>query len=295
MKRLSTLLARALLVGLGLLGICGFTTLFGISKATAFTPQAASPSFVRIIHASPFVGTADVFVDGSKLLSSFPFGQVTGYATIPPGPHKVQIALVGKGIGASALTETLSVSPGVAYTVAAIGTQASNLSLQVFVDDNTLSPGTAKLRAYELSPDAGSVMVSSSGKMLVNGISYQNASDYLVVPAGAYTFDVSSSTNSATLSTSATLGANMVASLFVVGMFNGTPKSELVSAQTAGLPGVPNTGSDPNAFSPVDAAQGQPPTSSMPWLWPLGIAVLLFVGSGFFLRRVTTKRDPGSR
>lgn len=295
MKRLSTLLARALLVGLGLLGICGFTTLFGISKATAFTPQAASPSFVRIIHASPFVGTADVFVDGSKLLSSFPFGQITGYATIPPGPHKVQIALVGKGIGASALTETLSVSPGVAYTVAAIGTQASNLSLQVFVDDNTLSPGTAKLRAYELSPDAGSVMVSSSGKMLVNGISYQNASDYLVVPAGAYTFDVSSSTNSATLSTSATLGANMVASLFVVGMFNGTPKSELVSAQTAGLPGVPNTGSDPNAFSPADAAQGQPSTSSVPWLWPLGIAVLLFVGSGFFLRRVTTKRDPGSR
>ena len=295
MKRLSTLLARALLVGLGLLGICGFTTLFGISKATAFMPQAASPSFVRIIHASPFVGTADVFVDGSKLLSSFPFGQVTGSATIPPGPHKVQIALVGTGIGASALTQTLSVSPGVAYTVAAIGTQASNLSLQVFVDDNTLSPGTAKLRAYELSPDAGSVMVSSSGKMLVNGISYQNASDYLVVPAGAYTFDVSSSTNSATLSTSATLGANMVASLFVVGMFNGTPKSELVSAQTAGLPGVPNTGSDPNTFSPVDAAQGQPPTSSMPWLWPLGIAVLLFVGSGFFLRRVTTKRDPGSR
>ena len=295
MKRLSGLLARVLLVGLGLLGICGFTTLFGISKAEAFTPQAASPSFVRIIHASPFVGTADVFVDGSKLLSSFPFGQVTGYATVPPGPHKVQIALVGKGIGASALTETLSVSPGVAYTVAAIGTQASNLSLQVFVDNNVLSPGTAKFRTYELSPDAGSVTVTSGGKMLVNGISYQNASNYLVVPAGAYTFDVSSSANNATLSTSATLSANMVASLFVVGLFNGTPKSELVSAQTAGLPGVPNTGSDPNAVSQAGAAQGQSPTSSIPWLWPLAIAALLFVGSGYFIRRVTTKRGSGSR
>jgi len=41
---------------------------------------AESPTFVCIIHASPFVGTADVFVDGSKLLSSFPFGQVTNYA-----------------------------------------------------------------------------------------------------------------------------------------------------------------------------------------------------------------------
>lgn len=295
MNRLSDLLARVLLVGLGLLGICGFTALFGISKAEAYTPQTASPSFVRIIHASPFVGTADVFVDGSKLLSSFPFGQITGYASIPPGPHKVQIALVGKGIGASALTETLSVSPGVAYTIAAIGTQANNLSLQVFVDDNVISPGMARFRTYELSPDAGSVSVSSGGKMLVNGISYQNASNYLVVPSGAYTFDVSSSANNATLSTSATLGANMIASLFVVGMFNGTPKSELVNAQTAALPGVPNTGSDPNALSPVGAAHAQSPTSSLPWLWPLGIAALLFVGSGFFLRRATTKRGSSSR
>ncbi len=295
MKRLSDLLARVMLVGLGLLGICGFTTLFGISQASALTTQAASPSFVRIIHASPFVGTADVFVDGSKLLSSFPFGQVTGYATIPPGPHKVQIALVGKGIGASALTETLSVSPGVAYTIAAIGTQASNLSLQVFVDDNVISPGMARFRTYELSPDAGSVSVASGGKMLVSGINYQNASNYLVVPAGAYTFDVSSTANNATLSTSTTLGANMVTSLFVVGMFNGTPKSELVSAQTAALPGVPNTGSDPNALSQVGAAHAQSSTSTIPWLWSLGIAALLFVGSVFFLRRVATKRGLGGR
>ena len=270
-------------------GACAFIFLFATQTRLA---SAASPSFVRIIHASPFVGTSDVFVDGSKLLSSFPFGQVTGYATIPPGPHKVQIALVGKGIGASALTETLSVSPGVAYTVAAIGTQASNLSLQVFVDNNFLSSGTAKLRVYELSPDAGAVTVTAAGKTLLSGISYQNASDYLVIPAGGYTFDVSSPANNATLSTSTALNANMIASLFVVGMFNGSPKSELVTSQTAGLPGVPNTGSDPNAVSSADAAHGQP---LIPWLWPLGIASLLLIGSGFFIRRVRTKRSAGSQ
>lgn len=291
MKRSFALLVSNLFLGLGLLGLCGLAAIFGVQQASAST-KAASPSFVRIIHASPFVGTADVFVDGSKLLSSFPFGQVTGYVTIPPGPHKVQIALVGKGIGASALTETLSVSPGVAYTVAAIGTQASNLSLQVFVDNNFLSLGSSKLRVYELSPDAGAVTVTAGGKTLLSGISYQNASNYLVIPAGGYTFEVSSSANNATISTSATLGANMIASLFVVGMFNGSPKSELVSSQAAGLPGVPNTGSDPNAISQVDAAHGLPP---LLWLWPLGIAALLFVGSGFFLRHASTKRGSGGR
>src|SRR5258708_37772102 len=220
MKQLSAFLVRNLLLGLSLLWICGFTVLFGVQPVSDSGSQGTSSSFVGIIHASPVVGTADVFVDGSKLLSSFPFGQITGYASIPPGPHKVQIALVGKGIGAAALTETLSVSPGAAYTVAAIGTQPSNLSLQVFVDNNFLSPGTAKLRAYELSPDAGLVTVAAAGKTLLSGISYQDASNYLVIPAGGYAFDVSSPTNNATLSTSATLNANMVASLFVVVMFN---------------------------------------------------------------------------
>src|SRR5947209_7124219 len=195
------------------LGVLALIASFGIQAKPS--SQATSPSFVRIIHASPFVGTADVFVDGSKLLSSFGFGAVTDYATIPPGPHKVQIALVGKGIGASALTETLSVNPGSAYTVAAIGTQASDLSLQVFVDSNVLATGTTKFRVYQLSPDAGSVTVAAGGRMLVNGISYQNASNYLVIPAGGYTFAVNSPTNNATLSASATLNTNKVASLFV--------------------------------------------------------------------------------
>src|SRR6266702_7165239 len=166
MKRLSTLLVGNLLLGFGVLGLCGLVAFSGVQKVSA-SSQATSPSFVRIIHASPFVGTADVFVDGSKLLSSFGFGAVTDYATVPPGPHKVQIALVGKGIGASALTETLSVNPGAAYTVAAIGAQANNLSLQVFVDNNVLATGAAKLRAYQLSPDAGPVTVAAGGKTLL--------------------------------------------------------------------------------------------------------------------------------
>jgi len=288
-KRLSTLLVGNLLLGFGLLGIGSLIAFSGVQSVSA-SSQATSPSFVRIIHASPFVGTADVFVDGSKLLSSFGFGAVTDYATVPPGPHKVQIALVGKGIGASALTQTLSVNPGAAYTVAAIGAQANNLSLQVFVDNNVLAAGTTKLRVYQLSPDAGPVTVAAGGNMLVNGISYQNASNYLVVQPGGYTFDVNSPTNNAMLSTSATLTANKVESLFVVGMFNGTPKSQLVTAQTAGLPGVPNTGSDPNAVSST-----APAPSPLPWAWPVGIASLLLIGSGVFLRKVLAKRSARSR
>src|SRR6266702_8474283 len=196
MKRAFVLLVSHLFLGLGVIGFVAFAALFSTQRQSA---SAQSPSYVRVIHASPFVGTADVFVDGAKLLSSFQFGAVTDYVAVPAGPHKVQIALVGKGIGASVISETLAVSPGVAYTVAATGATPSSLALQAFIDNNLLSPGTAKLRVYQLSPDAGSVSMDTGGNSLLSGIGYQSASNYLAISAGSYTLGVDSSTNSASL------------------------------------------------------------------------------------------------
>lgn len=284
-RRIFALPLSYLLLGLGLLSICFLAVSPGAQTFAASDHTATSPSFVRIIHASPDVGTADVFVDGSKLLSSFAFGAVTGYVSIPPGPHKVQIALVGKGIGASVITQTLNVSPGVAYTVAAIGTKATGLSLEVFVDNNYIASGATKFRVYQLSPDAGSVSVAAGNNTLLSGISYKNASNYLQVSTGSYTFQVNSPNNNATLTASTTLEANTIASLFVVGMFNGAPKSALVTAQTQGLPGAPNTGSDPNAAAQMTSA---PPTSL--WTFPLVVISLLLIVGAVYLRRVSVKR-----
>ncbi len=260
------------------LTFCMFT-LLAFSSIKVPSVFAASPSFVRVIHASPFVGTADVFVDGSKLLSSFAFGAVTDYVPVPPGPHKVQIALVGKGIGASALTQTLTVTPGLAYTVAAIGATPTTLSLQVFVDSNQVTAGTAKLRIYHLSPDAGPISVNANGTPLVQNIAYEQASQYLQLSAGLYTFNVNTTNANMTLPLSTTLKANTVASIFTVGLINGTPKLELVPAQASGLPSLPGTGSDPNA---LPTSNSQPLTPWLPWL--LGALALLLIGTNIIAR-----------
>jgi len=282
MKHTLTVLVSRLFLVLGVIGIIAFAAFFGIQRHSA---SAVSPSYVRIIHASPFVGTADVFVDGAKLLSSFQFGAVTDYVAVPAGPHKVQIALVGKGIGAAVISETLAVSPGVVYTVAATGADPSSLSLQVFIDNNLLSPGTAKIRVYQLSPDEGSVSVDTGGNTLLSGIGYQSASNYLSIAAGTYTLGMDSSTNSASLHVSAALKANTVTSVFAVGLVHGSPNIQLVTAQVQGLPGVPNTGSDPNALPQDDIVQ---PLSS--WTWLVGFMSLLLIGSGIFMRRLVAKR-----
>lgn len=280
LKPILVRLVSHVMLGLGLFGL--LASFVGVQSLSA---AAASPSFVRIIHASPDIGTADVFVDGAKLLSSFQFGAVTGYVSVPAGPHKVQIALVGKGIGGSVITQTLAVSPGFAYTVAATGTNATGLALKVFIDNNLLLPGTDKFRVYQLSPDGDAVTVATGGKTVLSGLGYKNASNYLSMSVGGYAFDVTSPTNNATLSLSATLSANTVTSIFVVGLFNGSPKVQLVSAQVAGLPGVPNTGSDPNALPQTEHAQ-----PFTPWPWFLLMASLLLIGSGGFMRRRVGKQ-----
>jgi hypothetical protein len=281
MRSILTSWVRRLFLALGIMSMIAFAALFGLQSHSA---SAASPSYVRVIHASPFVGTADVFVDGAQLLSSFQFGAVTNYVTVPAGPHKVQIALVGKGIGASVISETLTVSPGVAYTVAATGATPSSLALQVFIDNNLLSPGTARLRLYQLSPDAGLVSMDTGGNSLLSGIGYQSASNYVSITAGSYTVGVDASSN-ASLHVSEALKANTVTSVFAVGLVHGTPNIQLVTSQVQGLPGVPNTGSDPNAFTQANNVQ---PLDG--WMWLVGCLSLLLIGSGMFVRRLVAKQ-----
>jgi hypothetical protein len=279
-RRSFALLVSRVSLALALGALVLFTLLGTLASPTHAAP-GATPAYVRIIHASPDVGTADVFLDGNKLLSSFAFGSITDYAPIPPGPHKVQIALVGKGIGASALTQTLDVQPGMVYTAAAIGTAASGLSIEVFSDNNIIAAGKAKLRMYNLSPDAGAVSLSSGGQSLISSVTYQQASDYTSLASGSYSFNVSSASVSLPLSES--LPTNTVTSIFVVGLANGSPRIELSPAQVNGVPGLPGTGSDPAPLP--DTVQSQPVA---PWI--VAILLVALLSASFLLRRIAHSR-----
>lgn len=248
--------------------ILAFLPLLGIPASPAY---ADSTAFVRIIHASPDIGTADIFVDGTKLLSSFQFGAVTSYVRVPIGPHLVQVAAIGKGPGAAIITQTLSIGASVPYTVAATGTNATNLSLQVFTDDNLLSAnGQAKIRMYNLAPDAGSISIATNGQTVISGLSYPQASDYQAISAGSYTLNVAPSQENTTVQMPETLPANTITSIFSVGLLYGTPTFQLVTSQVPGTPNWPGTGSDPNPL----------PADSQPLnLWLLWIAVLAVIGA----------------
>jgi hypothetical protein len=102
-------------------------------------------------------------------------------------------------------------------------------------------------------------------------LAYEQASNYFILHPGPYTFDVSATQPKTTLPVSAALEANMVTSIFFVGMFNGTPQLQLITTQVPGLPKMPATGSDPHATSTQ--------MNSNPWApWLFGVLVLLMGG-----------------
>ena len=255
-----------------------------VAFAIQALPVSAAPAdnaFVRVVHASPVAGNVDVFVDGGKLLSDFAFSTVTGYVPLAAGPHRIQIAPAGKGIAAAVINQTVSVDAGALYTVAAIGSDANSLGLAAFSDDNQMDPSQAKVRVYHLSPNAGPVNVAAGGNTVITALTYKNASDYLSVAPGAYTFNVTATDANATVPVSATLKAGTVNSVFAVGLFKGNPALKFTLATVNGVPGMPGTGSDPHPATPADAPL-------LPWL--LGAMALVLIGSGVAARRFAVKR-----
>src|SRR5258708_7417666 len=276
----------------GLLAFCALFALLALLGTQALPVSAATtPSFIRLIHASPDVGTVDVFVDGAIFLGNARFASVTDYLQLPSGPHKVELALIGKGVGAAGIVQKLSVQAGAAYTVAAIGTKSTGLALRVFVDDNRMVSGLATVRVYDLSPQSGALSVVTGTNTLIGPVSYGQASNYQRLATGPYTFTFSFSQPAFTLADQVTLKTDMVTSLFVVGVLHGTPPLQVVHVQVKGLPRLlAGTGSDPNALPmSVNASELVPLTAL-----PLGVLALAGIAVAWFTRFWPFSRQKGS-
>ncbi len=236
-------------------------------------PASASSqngSFVRIVHASPDVGIVDVFVDGSKLLSSFQFATVTEYVPLPSGSHHVQVALLGKGVNAAMMSQTVSMQPDKMYTIAVVGTKTSGLSFAIFADDDSVAGNTAKLRAYHLSPNTQPVDVNEGTTTVISVLSYPKVSGYINLPTGQHTFSLSGVAAKTNTTFSVMIKPWSVSSVFIIGLLNGQPGLQFVTSQVQGTPGMPNTGSNP---APQAGAKSS--ISVMPFALPAVALVLL--------------------
>lgn len=217
--------------------ICACSVLtFFLFAAQGVLAAPTANAYVRVVHAAPATGAVDIFVDRTRVLSNVGFGTASSYLPVAAGTRIIKIAPAGKGVGAAVITQSVTVTGGGAYTVAAVGTTTSGLAAQSFVDNNTVASGKARVRVYHLSPNAGPVSVSLNGKTVIPSLAYRSASSYVPVSAGSYTFNVKAINANVTVPVSATVRANSVISVFAVGLYKGTPALRFVTSVTTGTP-----------------------------------------------------------
>lgn len=240
----------------------GMALLFGaLTTVGAHAAPAAGNAYVRVVHAAPAAPNVDVYIDGAKLLSGFAFGTVTDYVPLAAGSHEIDVTAAGQPASSAVIKQSVTVTAGMNYTVAAIGDMGTQPALVAFADNNGVAAGMTKVRVYHLSSDAGPVSVAAGGQTVISDLAFKNASDYLTVKPGSYTFDVTLKNSGKALPLSATLTANQVVSVFAVGLANGSGDTALkfVTKAVAGVPtGMPTTGFNPHPIrsggaSPVSA------------------------------------------
>lgn len=235
------------------------TALMGAGAARA----EAGTAYIRMIHAASIAPAVDVYLDNGAqpILSNFAFGHVTDYVPIAAGSHTIKLTPTGKAPDQAAITSTITTASGMNYTLAAVGDSANPPALIAFSDDNTIVSGKSKVRVYHLSGDAGLAGVSVGGKTVIPAIDFKNASEYLTVDPGTYTFDLHVMHGTKTVSLPANLAANKVTSVFGVGMVasTGNDSFRFVVATAAAMPtGMPPTGFAPHPTPAATPSTGQP-------------------------------------
>ncbi|WP_265112496.1 DUF4397 domain-containing protein [Halosolutus halophilus] len=144
------------------------------------TPGAA----VRVAHFSPDAPNVDVYVDGNRVLADVAYGDVSPYLEIEPGTYRIKITASGDP-GTVAFDGDVAFGAAF-YTVAAIGELGSG----TFQPAVLLDAGSALVRLVHAAPDAPAVDVYADDQPVFEDVEFTDSSDYVPVPAGAYTVTV---------------------------------------------------------------------------------------------------------
>ncbi len=152
---------------------------------------------VNVAHFAPFANTpigtsVTVRVDGADALTDFQFSDIAAGVSLPEGEHLIEI--IPTGAMDPAITGTVTLEPGMQYTLAAIG-GANSWGLELFplVDDITPDPLNAKVRIVHLAPFASALddtkvdVCTDDGAAVLTNVPYKGLTDpYLSLPAGDY-------------------------------------------------------------------------------------------------------------
>jgi len=176
-------------------------------------------SCIRVVHASPGSPAVDVYVNGSPGVAGLAFGTATEFVAIPAGEEvKIQVTAEGAALDTAVIDSDEELTAGQAYDMVAVGPLDE---IELIVSELNLTPlpeGQARIRVTHASPDAEGIdLAVAESDNLFEGVEYKSTSDYSVVDAGEYTFEVRTGEDTIAISQDAQLEPGIAYDLYVVG------------------------------------------------------------------------------
>jgi uncharacterized protein DUF4397 len=179
--------------------------LVGPAQADAHTAKrSAAAAYVRAAHLSPDTGGVDVYLTAFSggtqrlWLSDVGYGDVSTYRRLTPGLYAVSMRPHNApSTTKPALTWSVNLGAGRAYTAAAIG---ENAALHGVVYDDALAgpaAGHALVRVVQASSRAGHVKVLANGQTLTADCAFGCTTPYRTVASGHWSVDAQSASGAA--------------------------------------------------------------------------------------------------
>jgi hypothetical protein len=256
--------------------------LLGIPKAASASTASAGTGWVRLAHLSPNTPAVDVYLysfgDSSAqlVLHHVAYGTVSPYEALAAGDYTVAMRAAGAAATAKpALSASLDVAPGGAYTVAGLGPE-SGLRLQVLQDQLTTPPGQVLVRIVQASLQQQKVSLTWNGKATISGLAFGSVSSYQTVSPATATLRVAG--ESETANSTITLAPGTVHTLVVLDGAKGLVIDNLLDAA--------GSGTDPAGGAATGFGGTAPRVpSALPWVLVMGAGALIAAAGGIGLRR----------
>ncbi len=158
---------------------------------------SSADACVLVVHAVPGAPPVDVLLDGEVVATGLQFGQVTGYLPISSGGHDFAITTAGNAADILAALTNVSLKPGNALEVAAVGSPEAIQLIASSVDLSPIPPvesgmplQNSRIRVVHAVSDAPAVNISVIGgdiaERVIADLSYPEVSDYVIKTAGQY-------------------------------------------------------------------------------------------------------------
>jgi hypothetical protein len=265
-----------------------------VPATASAAPARHAPSnvaYVRGAHLSPDTPGVDVYLTAFRggtqalWLSDVGYGDVSPYRQVKAGTYAVSMRPHGAPKSTKpALTWTVNLDAGRAYTAAAIGMNAK-LHGTIFADTlNKPGAGTGLVRVVQASSRAGTVKVSAGGKTLTGQCAFGCTTHYVTVPRGSWTVSARSLTDPGlTGKAPVKIASQSINSVILLDTTNGGlavhPLLDAAGAASAPRGAVPAGGG--GTASHVTASSA----SLAPWQLSMALGLLLATALGGLLLR----------